>query len=555
MKKIIFFLIVIIFYLFFIDYYLPKKIESNIKTQFYLYFRDKTDFKNFEINNYFFPVYKIDDLVGDNFFIRTIKINYFMKKIEVTNGIFSQNYKNQIMDLIQNFNYLKINLKNISLINCEILYEPYKVERLSGEISLNKENSKIELSGFIENQQFNIKGNIYYNNKIDLSMSFKKINFNDFFRDFLKIPFNPFLSINKIMDAKIEIIGKLNKITQIKFKSEIDNSTDISMEIFNKDGEYYFNNGIIKFFNDDNNIIKFYGKISNDKSWSFIFNAKSDYLKIPYKDTNILLKNIDFEYSVNSADNNEIDLLKLYTSNLKSNDEIYNIFNYFWHKKNFSYTVLIDQLNLDSIEVNNLDMQLTSTNGEKSINKFNFLINKGKVLFSFINTDSDFKVAINTRNIDLKKLVRFIYNKEINIDGIFNVSFLGLGKNKTFHTCKGIVRGKKIKIEGIDFNDIDEIFKNHDIKNIKLLKDDSDNESKSLDISFLKGYIGLEDNKLKIKKLYIKGKKFIFKLNGYFESNKFSNIIFSGSYLSSNNESDVIINLNLKEKFLQFIGK
>ncbi len=555
MKKIIFFLVIISIYLIFIDYYLPKKIESNIKTQFYLYFRDKTDFKNFEINNYFFPSYQINDLTGDNFFIGNIKINYFTKEIEITDGIFSKNFKNQIIDLIQNIDYLKINFKNISFINCEVFYEPYKIEKLTGDISLNKEKSKIEFSGFIENQQFNMKGNIYYNNKINLNMSFNKINFNNFFKDFLKIPFNPFLSINKIIDAKIKITGKINKIDEINFESMIDNSTNISMIIYNKDEGYYFNNGIIEFFNDDNNIIKFYGKILSDNSWSFIFNAKSDYLKIPYRNTNILLKNVDLEYSVNSADNNEIDLLKLYASNLQSNEEIYNIFNYFWHKKNFSYTVLIDQLNINNIEVNNLDMQLTSTNGERSINKFNFLIDKGKVLFSFINTDSDFKVAINTRNIDLIKLVKFIYNKEININGIFNVSFLGLGKNKKFHTCKGIVRGKKIKIEGIDFDEIDEIFKNHDIKNIKILKDSSDNESKSLDISFLKGYIGLENNKLKIKKLFIKGKKFVFKLDGAFDSNNYSNIIFNGSYLSLNNESEVIINLNLKEKFLQFIGK
>ncbi len=553
MKKLIIFFIIILLYFFYIDFYLPEKINSSIKSQFYLYLRENVDFKNFEIDDYFFPVYKVYDISGNNFYIKSLKINYFTKKVEIVNGFFSNEIKDTLIDLLKNANLLNLSIKNINLINCSIIYDNYIIKNFSGKFNLNEEKKEIKFFGFINNQPFKIVGEIFNNLKIDLELNFKQINFKNFFKNFFKIQLFP-VTFNESMDINLNILGRINKVEKIKFEG-FNSNFNISMDIFRKKDEYFFNNGIIQFLNDEDNSMSFYGKVSKGDIWSLIFNAKNEYLKIPIKNSIVEFNNIDFEYSLSWTENNEIDLLKLYSTDLKCKRIIYDIFSYFWHKNNFSYSIFIDNVNIDNITVKNLDLQLTATNGEKSINKFNFNIDGGKVLFSLINDESKFKLALNTKKASLKKVFKFLYNDNINVDGIFYLSFLGFGKNKTFQTGKGIIKGRNLFLSGISFQELDQVIKNQDIKNIYLSQNIQDNSSNQLNFYYMRGNIGIENNKIIFKKLFLKSKKFNFKLDGVLDYKENKNIIFTGKYFSNNYSSDVIINVNLKEKILQFIGK
>ena len=172
MKKVLFFIFILFLYLFLINNFFPKRLAKELKKDFFLYLREITSFQSLTTDDFFLPKYEIKKISGDDFFINTVKFNFFTKNLELIDGVFMDSFKNKLLELLKNSNWLDFPFKKIKFINCEFIYKPYIIENFNG--SYNLKNNSLELYGFIEKKPFNLSGKIL-NDKINFILSLNNI--------------------------------------------------------------------------------------------------------------------------------------------------------------------------------------------------------------------------------------------------------------------------------------------------------------------------------------------------------------------------------------------
>ncbi len=537
-------IIIVILYIFYVNYYLPYNISKSLKKNFFLYFREKVNCFSIEETSFFPLSYKIKNLSGKDFFIKSIEFSPLLKKITIFNGIFEKNFINKVKFLVKNYPFLEFNYRKLEFINSSIIPD-FEIYDGVFNFSKNKYLLTFSIIGGYNNSIFKLKGNLENNLNLTAVNNFDNISFAFLWNDILKLPNLNFSFFKNKISGIIKYYGKLDNITSIEVNGILGNFYKLSFKLKNRKIE-----GII------NSKINFNGNINSTRNWNLNFFTKCDNLKFPFKGSDIIFKEPDIAYHISFENGNEMDILKLTTAELKGNSNLYKLFLNLLSKKDFLYSFYIDNLQIDNTTVNNFDVKISSIKGEKSIEKFNFQIDTGKVIFSFLKNDENTQIALNMKNVDIEKLVKFLLNKQIGIDGKFNILLIANSKQNKILNAKGLLFGSDLRIYGIKFEKLNEIFKNSDIFNLNLIGSKNITIDNSTYFGYLKGNISSNDGVFMLKDIFLKSDNFIMKLNGKYDLNDLYNLILTGKYYSQDlNSKDIIINFNFKDKFIQFIGK
>ncbi len=559
MKKVIFFVILIALWLFYVNIYEYNSIKGNLKPFFFLYLRIHPDYGSISLNDFIIPKYDIEDISDNNFYVKSVVYNPLVRKISLQNVIITDNVFKEIKNIIKNYDYINAGFKIIKFSNVRILLNNNILDFISGSIVHRKKfkDFLFDFKGCYKKIFFDVKGKVNNSQQLFYTLSFDKISFEDLFLTLLKLPnISIFNSNLHSIKGKLNFIGNIDNVSLIKFRGIIDNNSEISFRILKKLKSYYFEDGVINFLNLDNNNINFKGKILNQSNWTFVFYSKGDKLIIPIDNTTLKFDEVNLNYSLNSTDDERLNILKLSALNTVIDDNDYNFIKKFFEKTNYVYSIYIDNLFFDNLTVENLDINISDDNGQKSINKFNFDLDKGKVLYSYIVRDKKFQWAVNIRNIDIKKLIKFILNKDINISGRFKLNFLASGKDKNFILGNGLLSAKNVILEGVAPKQLDKTFQEGDILNLNIISNGEKNNDNYTVISKVSSKLSVDQSNILLNNFNIDCNLFKLILNGKINLNSPNNIILDGKYISPVNPSkEVLLNINLKDKFIQFIGK
>ena len=553
MKKLKFFSFIILIgliYFFYVNYFLPNKLLKITPRYFYLFLKEPVYNIDFKRKTFFSPIYRFNNIIGEDYFIKDLRLNLFTETITITNSIFSQNIIKSLKDVLKVFRFLNIDNWKIYLINTKtiILTKNEILNIYQGLIDIRKRNVFLNIIGKYGSLNFYSNGNIDNNLNISFQANITKVPFEIFYQKLLDLPEINILNFKTPITGEITWKGNIDNISDINFNGTYDNNIQLTFDI----SKSKIKNGKIIFL-PSSSFVNFKGQILNSNIWHLYFFSNSNNLNIPFDNSTIILKNSDLAYSINSSNEGISYILKISGEELNGDKNFYHFLKKFFHRRNYIYTIYFDKVKIDNATIKNVDIDISCNNGKTSIDKFNFDIGYGKVLYSFITNNDKFQWAASLRNINLNKLVDFILNMNIPISGIFNVNFYAVGKDRDINSAKGYCYGKKIEIYGLTYEKLDTIFKDKDIFNLSL---NSIDNSSILLINSINADISEKDNKIYFKKIIVKGDNFLMHLNGYLDLHDLNNLIFTGKYFSQDvNGEDIIINFNFKDKFIQFIGK